>query len=281
MPTGMAGHRMRVFQNSYLTALLLVGWVLFVVWVFGLPTWANLLNNKYWDIVTLASPQGLCSVPPSMMKCYDSSIDFAELAAAAGRGAGCSCGQGILGEPLCALTSAGFSVSSFIATAFGTGTMAAVSVVPIGSMWWAHAVFVEQLAVGDNFIGAVTQCALVAFQIGYLLFLMFPCCVWGDVHLIMVGCFVVSGAAYWLLIAYHSLKVLGSVQVAGIIFLLSMISVISLIGGVVCYTLFGRGILTWPYGFWLGECIGLSSGIGIAPALVLFGRVGEDSQHRA
>lgn len=267
------------FWTPALRNVLYISYACLVMWLFGLPWWADLLNGWFGDMVNEQAPNGICSVPPAQMQCYGGR-NFAELAAASGRRGGCGCGQGVLGEALCPVYDYGYQISGLTATAFGTGTTAVVSAVPCAAMWWANAILSEQLPMSDK-VKNLLWWLLAWAQLLYFGFVMSPICIFGPIHLIVcVACGAV-GLLERTIITYQCALHRQSARVAWIVGALSAFSVVSLFASMIGAFVFLRKMTDWPYGLWLGQSLGLCSALAVAPAVLLFGRVASSSKFNA
>lgn len=254
----------RVDVQKCLLILTTAGFVLFL---FSLPILSWLFNDVF------GFAKDLCQNPAEELQC-GSGVSYVEIAEKLGRrdvdGAliGCSCEDGILRDWACAVGTSSFSISYFISTAPGTGAMAALSAWPMIGAWFYGAGTLRRLsrAEGDNaatidFLGVT----LIAFQFFYGLFLIDTTCVAPIFHAVSVVLFNVAAVVHYLAVAY---TVDRSTR-AG------RYTIVSVAVGVVAI---GLGAI-WPvssswlgqHAFWLGECIGLSSGMSIAPILLFFG----------
>jgi len=180
---------------------------------------------------------------------------------------GCGCGDGIFRDWSCAAGTTSFSISYFISTAPGTGAMAALSAWPCIGAWFYGAGALRKLShtegtktVTLDFVGG----SLVAFQFFFGLFLINTTCIAPNFHLISVAVFNVAAVVHYLAVAY---TVDRSTR-AGLYITISVaVGVAGIALGAV-----------WPespswlgqHSFWLGECIGLSSGMSMAPILMFF-----------
>mmetsp|Transcript_140226 Transcript_140226/g.364466 ORF Transcript_140226/g.364466 Transcript_140226/m.364466 type:complete len:316 (+) Transcript_140226:48-995(+) len=250
-----------------LKGLLAFTTALFVLFLFSLPFLSWLFNDVF------GFAKNLCETPAEEIQC-GGGVSYVEIAEklgrrnAAGMLVGCGCEDGILRDWSCAVGTTSFSISYFISTAPGTGAMAALSAWPCIGMWFYGAGMLRKLSNTEgthaatlDFVGGT----LVAFQFFYGLFLMNTTCLAPTFHAISVTLFNVAAVVHYLAVAY---TVDRSTR-AG------MYITISVAVGVAAI---GLGAV-WPespswlgqHAFWLGECIGLSSGMSIAPILLFFG----------
>ncbi|CAE8620210.1 unnamed protein product, partial [Polarella glacialis] len=268
-------------------------WLLFTVYLFGLPWWSRIVNDG------AGAWRGTCWTPAEEIVCGDGAnytalaveLDRQRVVDGVAKYYGCGCGEAIFGDWPCMVmplpvlaegkTVDGFSVSYYIGTAPATGLTAAFSAFPILSMWYYGTGGVAEFQVINPQVRGVykgSQAAnllwwsLGAFQLFYGLFLTFTFCYMPTIHLPMVILFLSSLAFHFALVAH--------------------LSGLSTPAGKVVTTLCGCGILaisvgmffpTSPslpgqYAFWLGECVGLSTGSLIAPLLNFFAAQQQYSQ---
>mmetsp|Transcript_93839 Transcript_93839/g.236449 ORF Transcript_93839/g.236449 Transcript_93839/m.236449 type:complete len:311 (+) Transcript_93839:85-1017(+) len=240
---------------------------LFVLFLFSLPFLSWLFNDVF------GFAKNLCETPAEEIQC-GSGVSYVEIAEKLGRWSadgelvGCGCEDGIFRDWSCAVGTTSFSISYFISTAPGTGAMAALSAWPCIGAWFYGAGALRRLSrtEGTNaftldFVGGT----LVAFQFFYGLFLINTTCIARTLHTISVALFNVAAVVHYLAVAY---TVDRSTR-AGLYITISVaVGVVAIALGAV-----------WPespswlgqHAFWLGECIGLSSGMSIAPILMFFG----------
>eukprot|EP00933_Yihiella_yeosuensis_P008212 TRINITY_DN11354_c0_g2_i1.p1 TRINITY_DN11354_c0_g2~~TRINITY_DN11354_c0_g2_i1.p1 ORF type:complete len:311 (+),score=4.00 TRINITY_DN11354_c0_g2_i1:175-1107(+) len=265
---------------------------LFMVYVFGLPYWSYLFNDK------LGFYKELCTTPAEQVFCGDGQ-NYTEIAIALGRQVdgryvGCTCGEGIIADYVCPISQEGditslvtpqFSISYFIGTPNATGALAALTFFPLLFIWFyspgANSTMSVKLQSMCLLTGAgevsspksyetaeelwlVTQ---VAFQIFYGLFLMFTLCVAPNAHTIVVTLFVIAEVSHFVAIAYY---VGFSTTFGKAIGITCAVAVIVLTLGSLTNmpTFAGTNIQT--YGFWLAECIGFSLILLITPTIVFF-----------
>jgi len=199
---------------------------------------------------------------------------------------GCGCGEGVLGDWVCSTYFADsntvpdnipFSISYFISSAPGTGAMAAFSAFPILSMWIYGFSDPSVLAkvnpskiVGRDLNGVqVADDTLwftqVLFQLFFGLFLIHTECVNLYFHQVSVNMFILATLVHYVAIMY---KCGMHTRHARIICFLAVIGLTAELSG---YTAKIVDPMSWwgQYGFFLGECIGLSCAFGIAPVLAI------------
>jgi len=243
----------------------------FALFVFLLPFNSWVMND------VLGEASRLCTTPAAEIECGNG-VSYPDIAMKLGRRnrhgelVGCGCGEGPLADWACAPSSDGrFSISYFISTAPGTGTMAAFSAWPIMAQW-IHGVgnarmFCEQCVPyvhPSSWAYSAMWYSQLLFQLFFGLFLMNTLCVQGTAHGVVVVCFLIAQAVYFFVLAF----VLGVGTKFG-----KLVLVVGLGGG--ASTLVGMLIepgTSWlsQHAFWLGECIGLTCVFSIMPVLALF-----------
>merc|ERR1712187_1054781 len=78
---------------------------------------------------------GMCITPAKEFHCTDGR-NFTELALKyRGVALGCGCGQGVLGEGLCPMTSYGYTLSDFVSTPPAIAAMLGFGTLPIIGTW--------------------------------------------------------------------------------------------------------------------------------------------------
>ncbi|CAE8609425.1 unnamed protein product [Polarella glacialis] len=250
---------------------------------------------------------GLCDVNASAVNCgspYASTkLTYAEMVEeqnllahrtdADGNLWACGCEQGWLADWVCPLNLPSedrppsqpdyFSISYFIATAPGTGAMAAVSVWGVISYWimgpgslsfWQHVVHGSDVVHAeqcDNMSWGywLSTITLFIFQITFGFFLMNPVCIVPWLHTLVVTTFIVAAVIHFLTIAVIGMYNTGlNTTDSKIIVTMVLIAVIPLLTTVVVPS------ASWPgnfglYAFYYAECLGLSVGFNIPSVLFL------------
>eukprot|EP00442_Polarella_glacialis_P012577 CAMPEP_0115051572 /NCGR_PEP_ID=MMETSP0227-20121206/2422_1 /TAXON_ID=89957 /ORGANISM="Polarella glacialis, Strain CCMP 1383" /LENGTH=277 /DNA_ID=CAMNT_0002435569 /DNA_START=59 /DNA_END=888 /DNA_ORIENTATION=- len=260
-------------------------WLLFTVYLFGLPWWSRIVNDG------AGAWRGTCWTPAEEIVCGDGAnytalaveLDRQRVVDGVAKYYGCGCGEAIFGDWPCMVmplpvlaegkTVDGFSVSYYIGTAPATGLTAAFSAFPILSMWYYGTGGVAEFQVINPQVRGVykgSQAAnllwwsLGAFQLFYGLFLTFTFCYMPTIHLPMVILFLSSLAFHFALVAHLS----GLSTPAGkVVTTLCGCGIIAIAVGMFFPT---SPSLPGQYAFWLGECVGLSTGSLIAPLLNFF-----------
>lgn len=248
--------------------VLIVSWLFSAVYVFSLPLLSVYANARVGDTSPFSfETPGLCSLPPTAVTCSNG-VNLTEALNAWGRKNACGCGQGVFGEGVCPLVDQGYSISGFVATGPGTGMMALFTLVPIVSMW-AYMDFVYHNAVLQPWLAIGCAASLVSFQVFYMLFLSASFCVFPSLHEVVVSIFILSLIIHFLLLAGAAAQASAEPWLKNLIFAAVVLAVTSLVAGLVSQNLYVTKRINWPYGFWLGECVGLSMAMGLSPLLFL------------
>ncbi|CAK0893437.1 unnamed protein product [Prorocentrum cordatum] len=283
----------------WLKAVMWVQWVAFTLYLFTLPLLSDAMNNGVRlggiQIIDPMWPK-LCKTPADQIHC-GSLQNYTEIAVALGRQVdgqyvGCGCGEGVLGDNACMVNIPqnylagkpdGFSVSYYIGTGPGTGSMAALSSLPILGMWGYGLGSYDQWLPNAGpcfgwYLGRAVAATLTTFQLAYGGFLMCTFCVYPTMHFAFVGTFIASLALHFVLIAviicYSRSKT-------------AMDSRLSL--AIMVITVLGSSLMVigtlWPtspswmgqHAFWLAECVGLSTGSLIGPLVFTYGSTDEST----
>jgi len=271
--------------NKNIRVCMVVSWVLFVIFVFGLPWWSVLFND------TLGYGAVLCTADGPDTTCINRD-DYAAWATENGRSRtrkdgsiwACSCEEGIFADSGCLSRQFAeftqqryWSISYYISTAPGTGGLVAVTAFPILFIWFygGNNVVMMQGVLRASYTPQerVSRLSLITlsqavFQTFYGLFLFFSVCVFPKLHLTVVTLFLVAEVSHMLLIATS----VGRHTTVGIVILVVTItgmSLLLLLCALSLVTTFNGSTSTFSmYGFWLGECIGFSAMLSIPVILV-------------
>jgi len=263
-------------QAHLLKGLLCFSTALFVLFLFSQPMLSWLFN----DVLGYAAD--LCETPADEIQCGNQAnyVEIAEKLGrrnAAGELIGCSCEDGILRDWSCAAGATSFSISYFISTAPGTGMMAALSAWPMIGAWFYGAGTLRKMSHADGGVTAemdILGATLIAFQLFYGLFLVNTTCVAPKFHVVSVVLFNSAAVVHYVTVAYYIGR---STQAGKYINVSVAVAIVAIFLGTV-----------WPespswlgqHAFWLGECIGLSSGMSIAPILIYWGNGATQPQEK-
>lgn len=255
--------------------MLVVSWLLMASFLLSLPLLSRHLNAKVGDDSSEAwEIGGLCTLSPSVVHCTNG-VNLTEALHAWNRTMACGCGEGVFGEGVCPLGEGAYSISQFIATGPGTGLMATFALIPVASMW-AYMAHLNKALPTTIWSVQAAGIFLALFQLNFMLFLVFSTCVFPNAHSFVVLIFNAAAAIHFLLLG-HAAGTLNAAENISVshrtdsrIMLCGVVlCILSIVGGSTSRVLYEQGTITWPYGFWLGECCGLITGMGLAPILFL------------
>lgn len=254
---------------------MVVCWVQFVVFVFGLPWLSTLFNDTFGYGAILCTANGRDTECTNM-------DDYATWALENGRvredGSiwACSCEEGVFADSVC-LPHKYWSISHYISTAPGTGGLVAVTAFPILFVWMYGGsnplMLAAVLKPSYTWLQRERRTALITlsqavFQAFYGLFLFFSLCVFHDAHVIAVVCFIVAEVGHMVLLATSIGtdtkvgKVILAVTITGMTLLILLCTLAKVA------TTLGSTATFFLYCFWLGECIGFSAILSIPCILV-------------
>jgi len=272
-PAEPAAREVRAFafgktqEARFFKVFLCVATAVFVLFLFSLPLLSWLFN----DVFGLSA--NLCKTPADQIQCgnHESYVQIAEKLGrrnASGELIGCGCEEGIFRDWSCAVGTTSFSVSYFISTAPGTGAMAALSAWPMLGSWSYGAGTLRKMSQTDEGVKVQMDTlgvTLIAYQFFFGLFLINTTCIAPMFHMVVVVLFNGAAVVHYLTVAYY----IGRTTKAGLYIQVSVTcAIVAMFIGIV-----------WPiddswfgqHAFWLGECIGLSCGMSIAPILMYWG----------
>jgi len=234
------------------------------LYVFLLPLLANIFTRN--------SDYMLCS---SSVYCADGS-SFYNLT---GLYTGCGCGQGIFGQNVCAVTTYGYTISGFIATAPATSAMAILSVLPCAAAWIFGTGSERFYRVVPKYLRVLSRGFLGIFQCCYAMFLFSTVCIFPNLHDLNVVIFAISATCHYLIVAYIYTVYYGDRIEGLIIYAFSICASISFC----LFVVFGHIYLEYhslinqydvlifmKYLPWFFECIGLTLGFAIAPVMLKY-----------
>jgi hypothetical protein len=251
---------------------MVVCWVQFVVFVFGLPWWSTLFND------TFGYGAILCTADGKQTECTNMD-DYAAWARENGRVRkdnstwACSCEEGVFSDSVCLPSYLQYwSISHYISAAPGTGGLVAVTAFPILFVWMyggsnplileavLHTSYTSQQKERKMSLITLSQ---AVFQVFYGLFLFCSLCVFTDAHGIVVVCFIIAEVVHMVLLAMsmgtHTTagKAILATTIIGMTLLILLIAVASVAAAL------DSTVTFFLYCFWLGECIGFSAILSI------------------
>ena len=228
------------------------------LYVWLLPFFAritNMNNNKY-----LCSSNVICSDNTSFFNITGSHI-------------GCGCGQGIFGQSICPVSTYGYTISSYIATAPATGAMACVSAFPILAIWLfgtGSNNFYNSYII-PNFITILAKTTILLFLICFFMFLFATDCIFPNLHDIVVTLFSTFGIMHYSIIAFIYKFYYYDKKGCAYITYLCIISVVSFSGFIFFgYAYYHYNIYHFQYLPWFFECLGVTVSFSIAPFMLLY-----------
>merc|ERR1719183_186681 len=129
--------------------MILISFFPFSFFLMTQPLMSNWLNNSWYDyssdyVVYAANGSvagswkrhpGMCDTPAEQIHCTNGE-NFTELAMKyRGKPVGCGCGEGVLGEGLCPMTSYGYTLSDFVSTEPAIAAMLGLGFFPLLGTW--------------------------------------------------------------------------------------------------------------------------------------------------
>ena len=252
------------------TAWVALGSALLSLYVLSLPLLAQWADRN--------ADRRLCN---TRVECTDGGSFFWRT----GSALGCGCGQGILGQSACPVGIWGYTVSGYIATAPGTGAMAALSAAPIAAVWQfgtGSPRFLQTARVWRSFeepvpppawLLRVAHGSLLGFTVLYGVFLLCTLCIFEELHTAAVNLFACCAILHWwsvfhiYSVYYHEKE--GARLVAG----LSMVVVLGFGGFLQSGYLYQSAGLReglWSHLPWACECVALTAGFAIAPVMLWY-----------
>jgi len=269
-------------------------WPLFCMFLLSQPWLSNYLNNKWYNysaeydafgdngtIASITKRKGMCITPADEMTCTDGQNFTALAIAARGEAIGCGCGQGVLGEGLCPMTSYGYTLSDFVSTGPAIATMLGLGFFPLLGTW-VNTMMVNDLAQPTYLIGMIHFFSMVVFQSSYILWSIASDCIFPTAHAILTVLFLGAFLAHWVCTAGICLAKWGLTSWEARVTLFVAIGAITVItlGAIprVFLTLnmvLGKGIFpNWnrgigAYAFWMAEALGLSLTFGAYPMVLI------------
>merc|ERR1712039_682526 len=123
--------------------------------------------------------------------------NFTALAIAArGKPIGCGCGQGVLGEGLCPMTSYGYTLSDFVSTGPAIAMMLGFGFFPLLGTWM-NTILVNKIAEPTYLTGWIHYITLMGFQVSYILWSIASDCIFPTWHAILTVAFLGLFLAHW------------------------------------------------------------------------------------
>lgn len=271
----------------------IISWPLFSFFLLSQPWVSNWMNNSWhsysaeYDVYgsngTLnAYPRsGMCVTPASEMHCTDGQ-NFTELALKyRGAAVGCGCGQGVLGEGLCPMTSYGYTLSDFVSTSPAIAAMLGFGFFPIIGTW-VNTMMINELAQPRAWIGYAHYASMLVFQISFIIWSIASDCIFPVTHAVLTVVFLGAFLGHWVITAMICVAKWGFDSLeASITFFVAVSAIVIITGGAIprvflslnsaigspVFPNWNRGI--GSYAFWFAEAAGLSLTFGAYPMVVI------------
>lgn len=290
--TGKAVKTLRLRPNVCQSGLLLLSYLAWLVFMWGLPFWSWYFNDKLqmfnhkWVSDDSGPNNFLCMTPPEEMHCSDGRrfedvpIVQWRMNVSGRRNVGCGCQQGILGENACPQDGPAhqYSISTYISTPGGVGAFFGLLGPSIMAMWWV----MEEVwhVVQPSLCTRILQNVYLAgFQVCFLLFSLASDCTYAGTHneyniFSLIFCWLFNFTFLYLACCYgprrSNLAMLVAVH-AG--FVLCAIPLSTLWKNFFSH----HGWPSWLglHSFFVFECTAATGTFGLGPMLLLFGKVQE------
>jgi len=269
-------------------------WPLFSLFLLSQPWLSNWANNEwhaysanytvYSDTGQMQGTyrrSGLCTTPAEEMHCTDGQ-NFTELALKyRGVAYGCGCGQGVLGEGLCPMTSYGHTLSDFVSTGPGISAMLGLGFFPLVGTW-RTTMLINEKSHASKWLSALHVGSMMVFQLSYIMWGIASACIFPVSHSVLTVVFLGSFLVHWKLTALICLVAWGVESPEAIVtFVLTCFSIcVMLLGSIprIFLTLndaigqayfpnWNRGL--GSYAFWFAEAVGLSATFGAYPIMLI------------
>lgn len=272
----------------------IVSWLAFSVFICSQPwvgVWANDKYHSYSPEFTVYAKNGsiegsyarsgLCITPASEIHCTDGQ-NFTQLALQhRGVALGCGCGQGMLGESLCPMTSYGYTLSDYVSTPPAIACMLGFSMLPIMGTWVLT--FLVNVHTNPTVFWARWHFrTLGIFHFSYVWWGVVTDCLFPTAHSVLTVVFLAALVIHWKITASLVIAKWGwQDREAKVIFLVAVTAAsVMLIGAIPRVFLSlndSLGVPLFPnlvggigaYAFWAGEALGLSLTFGAYPLLIL------------
>lgn len=297
--TGLLGHNLKkkdlvARDNGIINRSILCTWPLFAMFLLSQPWLSNYLNNMWfaysaeYDVYSRNGTlqggylrPGMCDTDAKYIHCTDGQ-NFTELALKArGKAKGCGCGQGVLGEGLCPMTSYGYTLSDFVSTEPAIATMLGLGFFPLLGTW-ENTMIVNKNAKPSPFLGAVHMYSMVFFQVMYICWGICSDCIFPTFHAILTVAFLGGFLVHWVVTAIicwahwgmNSIESMVTMTVANASIFVISLGAIPRVLLTIDMVLGGGYLPNWNYGigayaFWFAEAAGLTLTFGAYPIILL------------
>jgi hypothetical protein len=287
-------NNINILDNAFINRMIVFTWPFFSLFLLLQPWLSNWANNTWYDYTSTyrvynknASVEGdytrtgMCDTEAKYMHCSDGQ-NFTELALKyRGKAVGCGCGQGVLGEGLCPMTSYGYTLSDFVSTEPSIAAMLGLGFFPLLGTW-KNTMLINRLAKPSWFFERVHNWSMLVFQVSYVFWGICSDCIFPTAHAVLTVMFLGAFLAHWVITALICIACMGIANIESVVttYVASTASGIIVIGAIprifltlndlIGYPLFwnlNRGI--GSYAFWFAEAAGLSLTFGAYPILLL------------
>mmetsp|Transcript_19687 Transcript_19687/g.42861 ORF Transcript_19687/g.42861 Transcript_19687/m.42861 type:complete len:348 (-) Transcript_19687:104-1147(-) len=273
---------------------ILITWPIFSMFLLTQPWLSNWANNNlhsysadyavYGDQGQLQGVYrraGICVTPAQEMHCTDGQNFTALALKYRGVPLGCGCGQGILGEGLCPMTSYGHTLSDFVSTAPGIAAMLGLGFFPlIGA--WINTGIINKKARPHWLIGAAHHGSMMIFQVSYIMWGVCSACIFPTSHSVLTVVFLGTYVVHWVITAIICCATWGfdalearvtfvvaifSITIMGLGSIPRVFLVLNDLVGSPLFPNWNRGL--GSYAFWFAEAAGLSATFGAYPICII------------
>jgi len=281
-------------DNAFINRMIVFTWPFFSLFLLSQPWLSNWANNKWHAYTALYrvynydgsvegdyKRPGMCDTEAKYMHCTDGQ-NFTELALKyRGEAVGCGCGQGVLGEGLCPMTSYGYTLSDFVSTEPAIAAMLGLGFFPLLGTW-KNTMLINRLAKPSWFFERVHNWSMLIFQISYVMWGIASDCIFPTTHAVLTVAFLGAFLVHWVITALICIAGMGIANIesavtsyvactaTGVIALGAIPRVFLTLNDSIGYNLFpnwNRGI--GSYAFWAAEAGGLSLTFGAYPILLI------------
>lgn len=211
--TGRDKQRIKYRDNRLMNKMIVFTWPFFGLYLCLQPLLSNWLNNMWFEYTALytvynrnASVQGeykrpgMCDTDASLMVCSDGQNFTALAMKYRGKPVGCGCGQGVLGEGLCPMTSYGYTLSDYVSTEPGIAAMLGLGFFPLLGTW-RNTVSIDILAKPNRFWQKIHVGTMLFFQVSYIAWGICSDCIFPNLHSILTVFFLGGFFVHWVVTA--------------------------------------------------------------------------------
>jgi len=286
--------KISVQDNAFINRMIVFTWPFFSLFLLLQPWLSNWANNAWFDYTASYrvynddgtvegdyTRPGMCDTEAQYMHCTDGQ-NFTELALKyRGKAVGCGCGQGVLGEGLCPMTSYGYTLSDFVSTEPSIAAMLGLGFFPLLGTW-KNTMLINRLAKPSWFFERVHNWSMLVFQVSYVMWGIASDCIFPTTHAVLTVMFLGAFLVHWVITALICIAGMGiaNIESAVTTYVATTASGIIVLGAIprIFLTLndaigtnwfpnLNRGI--GSYAFWFAEAGGLSLTFGAYPILLI------------